>query len=68
MKTTIAVTVIAMSLVACASNQTTESGDAAENSAASASEMPKRKKVCRFEKTNGGGSRMERVCKYVTEE
>lgn len=67
LKITVALTAIALSLVACASNQTAQTADSADNASASTGE-PNRKRVCKYERSRDTGSRMEKVCRYVTEE
>ena len=65
MRTAIAFAVLAIGLTACASNPSTQTGGSTEGSTTDASSAPERKRVCKYEKTNGTGSRMERVCRYV---
>ena len=65
MKTAIAIAILALGLGGCASNPSSETGASAEGSASEVSSAPERKRVCKYEKTSGTGSRMERVCRYV---
>ena len=63
-KNTILVVVAAMSLAACASTSETATGDAGASGTEVSAET-ERKKVCKYERSGGTGSSMERVCKYV---
>jgi ABC-type enterochelin transport system substrate-binding protein len=61
-KNTIFLVVLVMWLVACASNQSTQSADGKTAD----SGMPAgKKKVCKHERNTGGISRIKRVCRYV---
>ena len=68
LRITIVLTAIALSLVACASNQPTQSVESSDDASASAGETPGRKKVCKYERSRSTGSRMEKVCRFVSEE
>ena len=65
MKNTIAMAVAVICFSACASNQSPQGVESAGGSPAGASATPERKKVCRYQKSESAGSRMERVCRYV---
>jgi len=64
MKNTFLAVVVLMFLAACATSQGPASGDA-DASATNSSETTGRKKVCKYERSSGTGSGMERVCRYV---
>jgi len=57
--------IVAMWLVACASNQETPAVESTIESSASTAIAPEKKKVCKHERNSGGISRMKRVCRYV---
>ena len=59
------ITVMGIWLAGCAGNQPTQAGSSTEGTATEISSAPERKRVCKYEKTSGTGSRMERVCRYV---
>jgi hypothetical protein len=58
-KKLIILTVLALSCVACASNQSTESGDDTSTNASSKSE---KKSNCKHVRNSGGLSRIRRTC------
>jgi len=65
LKNTIAFVVLATWLAACASNQPNSSVDSEADATTSDISAPTRKKVCKYERSSGGGSSLERVCRYV---
>lgn len=51
-------------LAGCASSQTIEPVESTNSTSAEVSDVPAKKKVCKYDRNSGGGSRLRRVCTY----
>ncbi len=63
LKQLITTLLIAAWLAGCAQNQTNQSTETANQSAAES--LPPLEKKCKYERSNRAGSRLHRVCRFV---